>query len=512
MRTSDAEAVPDVDTSGTGYDRDQTISVAKSDLNFLAGLCIPDVFKYFFPAIFLAIWQLIVEAVAKERGLLQLAIGLPRGFAKTAFLKIYVVYVILFTDRNFILIVCNTEQLALNFIADVVDILSSPNIKWLFGDWKNGLEKDTQALKKFGFRNRDIILAGIGVGTSMRGLNLKFRRPDIIIMDDMQSREDAEATEVAKKQLIWMMGTLMKARSYERCLFIFVGNMYPFEFCILRKLKYNPKWISFICGGILADGKSLWEELRPLDDLYSELENDIAMGHPEIFYSEVLNDEEAGSVSGVDVSKIPSYPQVLDSEEPQGGCIIIDPASGKKQGNDVAIGLFYIFDGIPVLRKIESGKFSPGETIQKSLLMALQHGIRIICVESNAYQSTLIYWFDWFAKQLEITGIEFCELYAGGGSKNTKIKNALNQLMPQEKKAGKPDIWLHPDVRSKVVYQITMWNPLKIHNIDDLLDLLSWIYKAIELYRTFMEILGKPTLEFDTSPPATFNEHMNLPV
>lgn len=486
-----------LEESSTSYDAEEVRSLCKADLNFLAGISIPEIFKYFFPAIFIAIWGLLVEAVNKPKGLLQLAIGLPRGFAKTAFLKLFTVYTILFTDRNFILIVCNTEQLAMNFLADVMDILESPNMIRLFGDWRLGIEKDTQSLKKFGFRGRNIILAGIGVGTSMRGLNLKFRRPDVFIMDDMQSKEDAEQKLVAMKQLTWLMGTLMKARSYERCLFVFVGNMYPYEDCILRKLKYNSKWISFICGAILADCKSLWEELRPINDLLAELEHDIELGHPEIFYSEVLNDEEAGTVSGVDISKIPAYPNTLDTIEPQGGCIIIDPATGKKQGNDVSIGRFIIYDGKPVLRELEVGKFSPLEAIHVALKMAITHGIKVIAIESNAYQYTFLFWFDFVLKQLQLeaSGILLCELYAGALSKNAKIKDMLANLL-------KGLILLHPTVRSRVIYQIVHWNPLKLHNTDDILDLLAWIFRAIELYGNMMEITGSVALVRDDSPRA----------
>lgn len=495
--TNSSEATAN-DVSGAGFDRDQVIDACQKDLNFLAGICIPDIFKYLFPAIFLAIWDLIVSAVKQERGILRLAIGIPRGFAKTAFLKIYCVYVILFTDRRFILVVCNTEQLAMNFISDVFDILSSINILGLFGDYRLGLEKDTQAIKKFGFRGRDIIFAGVGVGTSLRGLNLKFRRPDVIIMDDMQSREDAENPLTAKNQLIWMTGTLMKARNYERCLFIFVGNMYPFEGSILRKLKNNPQWISFICGAILSDGTSLWPEFRPIEEILGELEHDISMGTPEVFYSEVLNDEEAGTVSGFDLSKIPPYPEYLDYTEPQAGCIIIDPASGKKQGNDVGIGLFFIYDGTPVCRKVKCDKFSPLQTIHETLKLALQHGIKLIAVESNAYQSTLLFWFNFVCQQLQIEGIQFVELQAQGLTKNSKIKNMLNSLL-----TGKP--LLHPEVRNRVIYQISQWNPLKIHNADDLLDLLAWLDRCIQLYGNDMDLMGNPSLLLttDSSPEAT---------
>jgi hypothetical protein len=377
----------------------------------------------------------------------------------------------------------------------------------LFGDYRLGLEKNTQGIKKFGFRGRDVIVAGIGVGTSLRGLNLKFRRPDVVIMDDMQSREDAENKITANNQLIWMMGTLMKARNYERCLFIFVGNMYPFEGSILRKLKYNPQWISFICGAILADGESLWPEFRPVPDLLAELEHDISMGHPEVFYSEVLNDEEAGTVSGVDVSKIPAFPPHLDGIEPQAGCIIIDPASGKKDGNDLAIGAFYIFDGTPVFWRLEADKFDPLSAIQAALKMAMELRIKMICVETNAYQYTFLFWFDWACKQLGIEGIELGELIAGALSKNTKIKNMLNAVVEDTvggvKKKAK--MYLHPAVRSRFIYQVTHWNPLKIKNDDDILDTAAWAEIAIQLYGQNMELTGYVDLEVfskNTTPPA----------
>lgn len=477
-------------SSDAQFQRDQVIDIAEKDVNFLGGVCIPEIFKYFFPIIFLAIWNLIVGAAKEEKGILRIAIGIPRGFAKTAFLKIYCVWLILFAKhRNFILVVCNTEALAVNFIADVFDILSSPNIIALFGDWRQGLGdtgRDTQTQKKFGFRGRDIIVSGVGAGTSLRGLNLKFRRPDIIIMDDMQAREEAENKKTADDMLTWMMGTLLKARNYERCLFIFVGNMYPFEGSILRKLKYNPQWLSFICGAILHDGTSLWPQFRPIEDLLADLEHDLSMGKPEIFFAEVLNDEEAGTVSGIDLSKIAPYPDYLDTIEPQAGCIIIDPASGKETGNDIAIGLFFVYDGTPVFRKVEHDKFSPLATIHTALKLALTHNIKCIAVESNAYQFTLLFWFDFVCRQLGIEGMHLVPIETQGYAKNARLKSCMYSIIDPKK----PRPLLHPDVKSKVVYQMSQFNPAKQKNEDDLLDLASLVDKVIELYSEFMEITG----------------------
>ncbi len=104
------------------------------------------------------------------------------------------------------------------------------------------------------------------------------------------TRADADSETVSTNLETWMFGTAMKAKSPEGCLFVFIANMYPTKWSLLRRLKHNPTWMKFIAGGILADGTSLWEDLQPIAQLLREFENDLSAGRPEIFYAEVLND------------------------------------------------------------------------------------------------------------------------------------------------------------------------------------------------------------------------------
>lgn len=468
-----------------GVTRDEAISAARQDMNFFGALCVPEVFKYAFPPIFLAIWQLLTTAGTEAEGQKKLAIGIPRGFAKTLVLKLFVVWLILFTNRRFILIVCNTATLAENFIADVADILSSPNIVRVFGDWRFSLEKDTQELKKFSFKGRNITLAGLGSGSSLRGLNIKYVRPDVIIMDDMQSREEAESPVESKKSLAWMMGTLLKANDKKRCLFTFLGNMYPFEGTILKKLKTNPSWISFICGAILEDGESLWPELRSVEDILAELEDDEAMGHPEIFFSEVMNDDVAGSRAGIDFSKINIWHK--DPQRPvypQGGFVLVDPSSGKKKGDNVAIGAFDVFDGEPVLDELAVGKFNPGDQVANAIKLCVKHNYRAIVVESVAYQGTLGFWINRSLNQLGIKGIQILEINPRGQSKNARIVTMLKQLT-----ADKNRIWVTVPTRSQVIHEITYFDPMKEKNVDDILDLLAYAPQVILQHRPQLSLI-----------------------
>jgi len=473
-------------------------ALAKQDLDFLAALIMPLVFKYCYPPVFKAVWEWLLSYVHTPRTFPQLALGLPRGFGKSTLMKVFLIYVILYTDRKFILVVAATASLAKNIVSDVMDMLDEPNIKATFGDWKLGVEKDTQELKKFGFRGRNVIIAAAGAETSVRGLNVKNERPDVILMDDIQSRDCADSQTQSDSLENWMVGTLMKAKSPSGCMFLFVANMYPTKLSILRRLKNNHTWIKFIAGGILADGTSLWEELQPIKQLTAEFENDLAMGHPEIFYSEVLNDENTQANNLIDLSKLPVVPYE-EGDIAGGNFIIIDPATDKLGSDEVSVGYFEVHNAYPIMMRMKEGRFSPGDTIRNALHYALTYNCRLIVVESNAYQYSLLYWFDFICAQMGIQGIECVPIYSGSQAKNTRILNMFKSYAAGE-------MFVHSECKLEVHLQITQFNPLKRDNTDGLLDLLTYAPRVIMEFGEFV-VAGSiiESQEFDAIEVPDFN-------
>lgn len=463
---------PDVRTQT--FEQDEVVAIAKGNLNFLAALCQPDTFTCMFPKVHLAIWSFLLSRVDLIRDFSRLALGIPRGFAKTTIVKLFIIYVILFTKKKFVLVIGNTAMHAENIIKDVMTMLEHPNMKATFGDWRSGRDTDNNTVKKFTFRGRTIILVALGQGGSLRGLNLNNARPDLMIFDDIQSKEDSESPVVSDAILTWMIGTAMKARDPKGCLYIFCANMYPGPNSILKKLKNNPTWLKFIAGAILEDGTSLWEELFPLEVLLQDMDNDISLGHSEIFFSEMLNDTDVSLNSKVDFSKIISWPYTT-ADLPQGKFILIDPSTNKIQSDLTAIGYFEIYDGKPALVRLVTDRLSPGNTIRKAILLALQTNTKVIAVEAISYQATLLYWFGVIAEQLGLEGFVFCEVYGNTRSKNSRIATMLKSLMASE-------ILLHGSIRADVVSEISNWNPLKRDNVDNILDLLAYAPKVVELY------------------------------
>jgi hypothetical protein len=295
-----------------------------------------------------------------------------------------------------------------------------------------------------------------------------------MIFEDIQTREQADSEILSTNLEKWMVGTAMKAKSPAGCMFIFVANMYPTPWSILRKLKSNPTWTKFIAGGILSDGSSLWEELQPIAQLKKEFENDLAMGHPEIFYAEVLNDETASVNKSIDISKIPAYPFTPD-EIAAGSFIVIDPSNDKVKSDAVSIGYFEVHDAKPVMKEVIEDIMSPGTTINNALTMALKHGCTLIVVESNAYQYSLLYWFEFRCAQLGIIGISCVPIYSGAQSKNSRILTMFQEVL-------KGETVIHDECKAVATLQMSSFNPLKTNNVDGVLDLLTYAPKVMIQY------------------------------
>ncbi len=462
------------ETQEADFQHSEVVEFSRTNLDFLAGLAMPEIYKYAFPDIYLTAWALITSKLLEFRDFTQFALGLPRGFAKTLVIKLLVLWAILFTKKRFIIIICENEEKAISILSDVFDMLNELNIKSVYGEWKSKESIDQRAKKVFGFRGRDIIVKGVGAGTGIRGITEKNRRPDFMIFDDIQSREDAESELLSSNLEKWMVGTAMKAKSPEGCLFLFVANMYPTKGSLLRKFQSNPNWIKFIVGGILQDGTSLWEELQPISQLLKEFQNDLEAGHPEIFYAEVLNDPTASVNTSIDLSKIPDY-KYDDGDIPGGKFIIVDPSNDKVGSDDVGIIYFEVHDGYAQAMDVFEGKLSPEDTILKSLEMCFKHGCSLVIIEANGFQYSLQYWFNFICLQRGILGIEVRDIYSGMVSKSGRILAMFKQL-------SKGELGLHPSVRNQCFLQIMQYNPLRRDNTDGLLDCLTYGPRAIEMY------------------------------
>lgn len=458
-----AEAVP-ITTLEIGVDAQQAWDRGRVDINFFSGLCMPDVCSYQLPSFYVLIWRLLANRPIEQMGkILRFALGLPRGHAKTTFIKILIAWLIVYDKVSFILIICATEPLAENLLADISDILGSPNMEAVYGNWSACLAKDAVDLKKAIYHNRPIVLAAKGAGSSLRGINIKNRRPDLIFCDDMQTRENDESPTDRAKLLRWFTSTLLKCIAPKKDrLIIYIGNMYSDE-CILKKLQDNTKWMSLVTGAILETGEPLWPELFSLEDLMESFEHDEELGEGDLWFAEVMNDPKSTGRSLL-MEVLPQYPYEEDIE-PDGAFITIDPAGFKLVSDDNVISVHYVYDGVGIVREriVGADIADPEQLVLKALSAAITHGATLIGCEDVGFQATLQFWFNKYITELGITGITVVPLNPHGRSKESRIRLFIAELY-----AG--NYYLHHSTRPAFVFQATKYKIGAKKNKDDILD------------------------------------------
>lgn len=453
-------------------------------LNLFAALLMGDAMEEMFPETHVAYWALLVNAALSGEKELRYALGLPRGFAKTTLIKLFLCWLIIYTEHRFFLIVSSKIDLAKNVLQDIIGFMDVPNFRNVFGNWDAKIETEIKDDVRFNFRGKFVVIQAIGAESSVRGVNVDNERPSVIVCEDAQTRESAESEIQNDKFITWFLGTLVKARSYRRSFIIYIGNMYN-ERCLLNKLRQNPRWVSLVTSAILANGQSIWPKFRTVESLMAEYEEDMFLGKGHIFLAEVMNDPNASVGGFFDINKAPAYQFSLDDNENyiSGGYIIIDPATGKKDGDSTAIGAVLVINGKPVIREILADKWGDEETVKQGIMLALKWRCSLILVEDVAYQNTLENYFMRTLRNKRIEGIKVDGIKPKGVAKMKRISNGWMKFMKQE-------VEIHPGARPKLFDQASKYNPLKDDNEDDVLDILGYTDPALSEYWQYITING----------------------
>jgi len=435
----------------------------KTDFNFFAGLCLTNQFLFPFPRYYVALFFFIVNAVSSDqlRRILRLALGLPRGFAKTTFLKVVVVWLIVHDKFSFFVICCAAEDKAQNFISDVYNILCSPNIVALYGDFQKKKIEDNKTTKQAFYRGRMVILYAIGVGSNIRGINIGNERPDFLLCDDAQTKENAKNPTLSQELLEWFTGTFFKVVTPFKSVICFVGNMTDVT-CVLYKLKEHPDWMSLITGCILENGESLWPELHPIESLINGFFHDEALGEGDTWFAEMMNDPVAKS------DALLTGPLPIDRFEyiiePEAAFVTLDPAGFKDGADDNVLTGHQILNGKYYVAEMDGGKWDPGTCVKNGIKMLMRINGNILGVESVAYQSTFAYWFNEYCKQEHINGIEAIPLPIPHVAKEKRIRAFVKEMYAGEYS------FLRDIDRQRFTWQASMYRSGKKKNKDDWLD------------------------------------------
>lgn len=460
-------------------EKSQVAEYLRDDLDYLATTLMPEEAIYAFPPFYKMVWALILQNLhtLTPSDIFRFALGLPRGNVKTCFLKLLVCYLLIHDyELPFILIVCSTEGRAENFLADVDNMMHTPVISQVYGSWAQAKTRNTMQTKQSNWQGRKLILVAIGAQTSIRGVVVDNKRPNLIICDDAQTKENDESPAERGSLLRWLVGTLFKARAkVEKSAILYIGNMYSTD-CILYKFSKMQHWTSLVTGSILADGSILWPELNTLEELLEEYAHDNELGEGATWFAEVQNDPIGAALSLLDIGETvplfaPKEVEYIDTFPIR--FITVDPAGDKATSDDNVVATHVLLEedkGATI--KIANGKWNPSRVIQEIITQVIEYRVGIVFIESNAYQGTLGYWLRVAMERLDMD-FTIIALPSGRASKFKRIKAWVKQFVH-----GK---WSIEDLDSYnlVTFQLYGYRVNVSDNVDDCLDVCAQAILAL---------------------------------
>jgi hypothetical protein len=260
------------------------------DIKVSCGVIFPDIFYADFSKLHQQIFDLI------NSGHKRIAIAAPRGIGKTSIARAVAMRGILFRLFNFIIYLSNSATSAEMQTENIKrDLLSNQQVKRMFGNIKNAIGKETSMDESFSKASwtayGNTFILPRGAGQQVRGLNWNNFRPDLVIIDDLENKDEIQSEENRKKLKSWFHSDLMKTEgkySKEGTVFIYIDTI-KHEDALLVDLIQSPEWAS-IQLSICDDNYKSYDTNYMTDaEVMAEVEEHRRLGTLDEFYMERMN-------------------------------------------------------------------------------------------------------------------------------------------------------------------------------------------------------------------------------
>lgn len=219
----------------------------------------------------------------------------PRGHAKTTYLSnVLPIYSIVFNLRKYIVIISETGAMSSAFIEWI-----SGQLKYnqkLREDFGNLLDVSKTLNKKdnnevFETKN-GILVRSSAMGKQLRGARHGAYRPDLVIMDDLESEKNTNTKELREKNLHWFNKVIRPIGDPTRTSFIYMGTLVHGQGLLPSVLKMSD-FESEIFSAILQypERVDLWDHV---EEMLRDLTNDTRLEDAWEFYRQNQKEMDVG--------------------------------------------------------------------------------------------------------------------------------------------------------------------------------------------------------------------------
>lgn len=280
----------------------------------------------------------------------------PRKFGKTTIINLVLpIQELAYQRKNFVLIIGESSGAAEGNLATITQELETNEL--LLEDFPHlgpALDPKGQFVKwtdrQLVLKNHATLMAK-GMGSRMRGVKYRHRRPDLAIIDDPESPETADTFLKRRRHKRWFGGTFLGLGTENWDVYV-IGNL-PHYDSLIADLVHSSEWRGimyrainirkktkkrdgqderFPIGNTKEDGSALWPEEWPLSALekYKQQPEVGALG----FAREMMNEPREEEDKPFDPFKFASFEYTPEyaKENFVVTAMAVDPAGGANPG------------------------------------------------------------------------------------------------------------------------------------------------------------------------------------
>ena len=357
----------------------------------------------------------------------RVAEAVPRGHAKTTLAKLAAAWHLINEDRiEFVAYLSNTATLAIEACRDIANFFTCDNFVAVFGPPEFLVERagDGFFIIRLPGLSKTCTIRALGKGKQVRGLNIRHRRPQLAVIDDLEDEETADSDDQFRKMKIWLYGAFIKALNKGWNKIIHIGNIHGRRSQLHEHIK-SEFWASRQYGALLATGKPLWPEVWPMEALRRDMAAYQEQGLAGTWFAEMMNSPMMSEMALIRPEEIYYCPALIPGDS-QYGFLSVDVAVSKESWahkSAVAVHLwnphFQVWQIVEIFLKKGIDIIDLYDVVSRLLI---KWRLSVVGFESYAFQASIASVY----KMLAITRhpfntFEFLPVNHGSSNKTTHI-------------------------------------------------------------------------------------------
>lgn len=224
--------------------------------------------------------------------------SVPRGHAKSGYMSnVFPVHQITFKKRHYILIVSETGGMSKAFVEWVGDQLKyNAKLREDYGEVLSPNKMQNEQDNQEGFlTHTGIKVQASSIGSQLRGSRNGAYRPDLVILDDLESSKNTNTKELREKNLHWFNSVIMPIGDITRTSFVYMGTLVHGQGLlphVLQRSDFDGRIYSAIVSE--PERRDLWEHI---DELLHDVENPNREEEADMFYYANKEEMDKGALT-----------------------------------------------------------------------------------------------------------------------------------------------------------------------------------------------------------------------